>query len=45
MATGEFGVTALTSAPTDPVVLKRDSDDVGWEYEVLVDSLKKEKVR
>jgi hypothetical protein len=35
----------LAAAPTDPVVLKRNSDDVGWEYEVLVDRLNKEKVR
>jgi hypothetical protein len=45
MATVESGVTALTAAAIDPVVLKRNSDDVGWEYGVLVDSLNKEKVR
>jgi hypothetical protein len=42
MATGESDVTSLTAAATDPVVLKRNSDDVGWEYEVLVDPLNKE---
>jgi hypothetical protein len=45
MATGESGVTALTAAATDPVVLKRNSDDVGWEYGVLVNPVNKEKVR
>jgi hypothetical protein len=45
MATGESGVTTLTAAATDPVVLKRNSDDVGWEYGVLVNPVNKEKVR
>jgi hypothetical protein len=45
MATGESRMTSLTASPTDLVVLKRNSDDVGWEYGVLVDPLDKEKVR
>jgi hypothetical protein len=44
MATGESGVAPLTTAATDPMVLKRNSDDVGWEYGVLVDPLDKEQV-
>jgi hypothetical protein len=40
MATNESGVTSLTAAATTvPTVLKRNSDDVGWEYGVLVDPL------
>jgi hypothetical protein len=45
MATNESGVTSLTAAATEPVILKRNSDDVGWQYGVLVDPLNKEKVR
>jgi hypothetical protein len=45
MATNETGVTSLTATATEPVVLKRNSDDVGWEYGVLVDPLNKEKVQ
>jgi hypothetical protein len=45
MATGQSGVTVLTVAATDPVVLKRNLDDVGWEYGILVDPLNKEKAR
>jgi hypothetical protein len=45
MATGESGMTTLTAATTDPVVLKRNSDDIGWEYGVLVNPVNKEKVR
>jgi hypothetical protein len=44
MATGETGVTSLTAAAMELVVLKQNSDDVGWEYGVLVDPLNKEKV-
>jgi hypothetical protein len=44
MATGESGVAPLTTAAMDPMVLKRNSDDVGWEYGVLVDPLDKEQV-
>jgi hypothetical protein len=46
MATNESGVTSLTAAATEPepVILKRNSDDVGWQYGVLVDPLNKEKV-
>jgi hypothetical protein len=44
MATDETGVTSLIGVATDPVVLKRNSDDVGWEYGVLVDPQNKEKV-
>jgi hypothetical protein len=43
MAIGESGVTALTAAATDLVVLKRNSDDVGWEYGVLVNPVNKER--
>ncbi|KAK3122984.1 hypothetical protein QOZ80_8AG0621510 [Eleusine coracana subsp. coracana] len=43
MATNETGVT--TEEATTGVVLKRNSDDVGWKYGVLVDPLNKEKVR
>jgi hypothetical protein len=45
MATGESGVTSLTAAAMELVVLKQNSDDVGWEYGVLVDPVNKEKVR
>jgi hypothetical protein len=47
MTTDQSGVTSLTAAVTtyEPVILKRNSDDVGWEYGVLVDPLSKEKVR
>jgi hypothetical protein len=45
IATDESGVTSLTTAATAPVILKRNSDDVGWEYGVLVDPLNKEKVQ
>jgi hypothetical protein len=45
MATDESGVTSLTVAAAALAVLKRNSDDVGWEYEVLVGPLNKEKVR
>jgi hypothetical protein len=46
MATNESGVTSLTAAATEPepVILKRNSDDVGRQYGVLVDPLNKEKV-
>jgi rRNA maturation protein Nop10 len=44
METGESGATALTAAATDPVVLKRNSDDVEWKYGVLVNPVNKEKV-
>jgi hypothetical protein len=44
MATCEFGVTTLTTAAKDMFVLKRNLDDVGSEYGVLVDPLNKEKV-
>jgi hypothetical protein len=45
MATNELGVTSLPAAAIEPVILKRNSDDVGWQYGVLVDSLNKEKVQ
>lgn len=50
MATGESGMTAeagAAAAATDPgvLILKRNSDDVGWKYGVLIDPLNKEKVR
>jgi hypothetical protein len=45
MATNESGVTSLIAAATEPIILKRNSDDVGWQYGVLVDSLNKEKVK
>ncbi|CAA0819867.1 hAT transposon superfamily protein [Striga hermonthica] len=49
MATGETNVaieaTAIEATTTNSVVLKRNSDDVGWKYGVLVDPLNKEKVR
>jgi hypothetical protein len=45
METDESGLTSLTAATTAPVILKRNSDDVGWKYGVLVDPLNKEKVR
>jgi hypothetical protein len=45
MAPDQSGVTSLTGAAMEPVILKRNSDDVGWEYDVLVDPQNKEKVR
>jgi hypothetical protein len=45
IATCESGVTALTAAAMDPVVLKRNPYDVGWEYGVLVNPVNKKKVR
>jgi hypothetical protein len=46
MATDESGVTSLTVVATAAaMVLKRNSDNVGWEYGVLVNPLNKEKVR
>jgi hypothetical protein len=45
MATDESGLTSLAATAAAPVILKRNSDDVGWEYGVLVDTLNKEKVR
>jgi hypothetical protein len=36
MATDESIVTSLTAAATAaPMILKRNSDDVGWEYGVM----------
>jgi hypothetical protein len=45
MATDESGMPSLTATAAVPVILKRNSDDVGWEYGVLVDPLNKENVR
>jgi hypothetical protein len=45
MATDKSGLASLTATAAVPVILKRNSDDVGWEYGVLVDPLNKEKVR
>ncbi|CAA0827671.1 hAT transposon superfamily protein [Striga hermonthica] len=54
MATGETNVaieatateaTTTEATATNSVVLKRNSDDVGWKYGALVDPLNKEKVR
>jgi hypothetical protein len=45
MATDQYGMTSLTGVAMEPMILKRNSDDVGWEYGVLVDPQNKEKVR
>jgi hypothetical protein len=44
MATRESDVTLLTAAATEPVILKQNSDDIGWDYGVPVDHQNKEKV-
>jgi hypothetical protein len=46
MAIGESNMTSLIAAVVAmaPVIFKRNSDDIGWEYGVLVDPLNKENV-
>jgi hypothetical protein len=44
MAIEESDVTCLTTTTMGPMVLKRNSDDIGYEYVILVDPLNKEKV-